>query len=366
MNQSVGAAQCNRYEEEAVYQAIKKSAALAGNPAVKGKTVLLKPNILSAEPPEKAIVTHPVFVACVIRLLKELGAATIYVGDSPGVASAEKAGQASGIRQAAENNGALWADFSKTASYDNPQGRLHKRFELPALLSQIDCVISLPKCKTHAMLYFTGALKNLFGLINGIEKSRFHFRYPDKMDFSRMLIDLNLAVKPSYAFMDAIVSMEGQGPGSGSPYPLGLVFASANLMAVDEIAASIIGYDPAALPMLLAAQEAGMGLLGQSRLLGLEMAAIKPKNYQLIKKEKDIGFIKKLLPPVFFKFFKNLHVKRPFFLKKRCIGCMRCVKICPPKALTQNKPPRVDYSLCIRCYCCHEVCPAGAIRLGHF
>ena len=64
-------------------------------------------------------------------------------------------------------------------------------------------------------MYFTGAIKNQFGMIPGLLKSSLHMKFPARSDFAAMIVDLHQALKPDFAFMDGIISMEGPGPGNG-------------------------------------------------------------------------------------------------------------------------------------------------------
>jgi len=236
-----------------------------------------------------------------------------------------------------------------------------------------DVIISLPKLKTHEMMYFTGAMKNLFGTIPGLNKSRFHFNFPEKEDFASMIVDLNGALKADYAVMDAIVAMEGPGPGSGYPKHLGFIAASPNLLALDVACASIIGYNPQEIPILNAAlgRKIWLERFDQIEYPVEQPDSVKPELFKKVRVLKDTGFIKKMLPDHLYKLVKNLYVPRPFFSKARCIACGKCVEICPPDAILiekkgKKKTASVDYEKCIRCYCCHEVCPVEAIRISRF
>jgi uncharacterized protein (DUF362 family) len=77
--------------------------------------------------------------------------------------------------------------------------------------------VDVAKLKTHAMTGLSGAVKNMFGAIPGLLKPEMHCRFPQKEDFSAMLVDLCEAVRPSVCFVDAIVGMEGNGPSGGTP-----------------------------------------------------------------------------------------------------------------------------------------------------
>ena len=368
---AVAITQCPDYTEKALEESLKKILEQTAFPEVRDKTVLLKPNILSGSAPEKAVTTHPEFLRAVIRFITERGAARILVGDSPGVGSADQAGKKTGIRQVVEQEGASWITFTKADRVQNPLGKKQTQFYPAGILEETDVLISLPKMKTHEMMYYTGAIKNLFGLIPGLNKSRFHLNFPEKEDFAALIVDLFQTVKPHFAIMDGILAMEGPGPGSGYPRPVGLISASDNLLALDWAMASIMGYDPHKIPILKDALERKIWLETPDDIIYplLNPETVVIQDYKRVKILKDTGFVKKALPKGLYRFLKDLYVPRPFFNHKRCIRCGKCVDICPAKALQIDRrrgagKVRIDYHKCIRCYCCHEVCPVDAIRIS--
>ena len=212
---------CASYDPAVLRAAAARAFDLADGPDPSGKTVLLKPNLLSASHPDKAVTTHPEVLRAAIRLFRERGAARILVGESPGWQSASLVAGRTGTRAVVEEEGAEWADFSESAVLEVPEGRVVKRFDVARAALDADILVSLPKLKTHKLLYFTGAAKNLFGIVPGLGKSRYHLRYPERREFGAMITDLVLASKPAFALMDAGVGMEGPGPGNGTPRPLG-------------------------------------------------------------------------------------------------------------------------------------------------
>lgn len=369
---NVSITKCSGYNEKDVFHAVSQAVNLAGGfPDVKNKTVLLKPNLLFAVAPEKAVTTHPAVLDAVIKLIKTMKPKRIIVGDSPGVASMDLVGKKSGIKEVVEKNGVEWVEFNTPNLLENAKGKIQKQFFPAKIVCDSDVIISLPKLKTHEMMYYTGAMKNLFGVIPGLNKSRFHFNFPEKDDFATMIVDLNIALKPSYAIMDAIVAMEGPGPGSGYPKELGLILASSNILALDVTAADIIGYDPMSIPILNIAMESRYWLQSadEIQVCGENIDSVRPDHFKKVKVLKDTGFIKRIFPKFIYNFIKDLYVPRPFFSRRKCIACGKCIKICPADALNligrkDKKYILIDYDKCIRCYCCHEVCPADAIRIG--
>jgi len=358
---------CGSYDRGTILEQLRRLPELTRFPDVRGKRVLLKPNLLSGSAPEKAVTTHPEILRGVILLLKERGAGEIVAGDSPGVGSALAAARKAGLLAVCEETGTEWVDFAETLSAGGEGNRLHRQFQITAEVSRADVIISLPKLKTHGLMYFTGAMKNLFGLIPGLNKSGFHMRYPDRMDFARLLGDLNLTVRADYAVMDGIVAMEGHGPGNGTPRPMNLILGSDDLLALDITASGLIGYDGPALPLHRVMLESPLWIDSPARIVltGDDRDSFSCPDFQRLREIPDyVGMVPPFLRPL----MKNLIVPRPFFNHKKCIRCGKCVDICPPDALSftgegKGKRVAVDYGKCIRCYCCDEVCPVAAIGL---
>lgn len=363
---------CPAYQQDSVKKAIASSAEKAGFPSILGKTILVKPNILNASTPETAVTTHPVFLAAVLRFLQEKGAGRIIVGDSPGFQPGSSAGKTAGLYQVALEMNAEWDEFKQGSLHQAPEGRLVKSFVLADVLKNCDMVVNLPKLKTHRLMNYTGAIKNLFGLIPGLAKSAMHLRYPDKEQFGTMLVDLALSVVPTFTFMDAIIAMEGEGPGNGTPYPLGLVLASASMPLIDWTAASIIGYKPEKIPYLAdAMRRIGKNQERPDYSCGPERVQdVHVENFKLLPYEIAHPSALKALPSFLQKLVVSTTMRRPIFHEKKCIGCSACVKICPGKALVLDKKVSgihkilIDDAACITCFCCHEVCPVNAISAG--
>jgi uncharacterized protein (DUF362 family)/ferredoxin len=325
-----------------------------------GERVLLKPNMLSAKPPEAAVTTHPAVLKAVIRLVQGAGAVAL-VGDSPGFGSLRAVARRSGMLAAIEECGAELVEFSEVQEVIS--GGIFKRFEVAAPYLDADRVINLPKLKTHEMMTLTCGVKNLFGILVGAAKPAWHLQAGfDRELFARVLLELYQIRPPDLTIVDAITAMEGDGPSSGDPRHLGLLLAGVNPVAVDLIAGEIVGIPKKLL--FVERQAKTLGLPGSDREQ-IEISGADPAELHILPfrlpplSDVEFGL------PRFIKDRLRKHLTtRPVQIPDRCLLCGICVKGCPPGVIRiEGKNLRFDYDRCIRCFCCRELCPEAALDL---
>ena len=367
MKNKISIVKCNDYTNDNLKNALRQAVNNSPMPQVKGKSVLLKPNILSDSPSSSCITTNPEFLREVIKLLKEEGAAKIYVGDSPGLAPLGFKPVKCGIYDVIKEENATWVDFVKNQTTHNLNvGKKKIKLPLAKIISEVDLIFSLPKFKTHELMYATGSIKNLFGLVPGLHKSPNHLHFPSRTSFAKLIVEIYKIVKPDYTIMDGIIGMQGPGPANGNPKPLNLIIAGSNLPSVDAAQAIIMGYKPMQIPVLRELQSQKLFNLFESEYPVLDCNNIICKDFEKIQIREKTKFFSSLIIPFLSKGIeekKQKKEKTPVF-NDNCIKCGRCVKICPAKALTMtDHGVKIDSKKCIRCYCCHEVCPANAIDI---
>lgn len=213
----VAVVRCESYSQTEVNAAVNKGLELIGglqNFVKPGEKILLKPNLLTAEYPEKCVTTHPAVFKAVAEALQNAGAQLRY-GDSPGFGSPEGAARKSGIAAAATELGIPMADFHQGQEAVCADALQNKKFIIAKGVLESDGLISLPKLKTHGLTRMTGCIKNQFGCIPGWLKGEYHVKLPDVNSFAQMLVDLNILLKPRLYIMDGIIAMEGNGPRGG-------------------------------------------------------------------------------------------------------------------------------------------------------
>jgi uncharacterized protein (DUF362 family)/NAD-dependent dihydropyrimidine dehydrogenase PreA subunit len=369
---AVSIVRCRTYQPADVQDSVRRAVVLLGGISKyvgEGERVLIKPNMLAARHPDKAVTTHPEVLRAVIRLVKEAGGDPV-VGDSPAGPSTERIlkhlANRTGISAVCEQEGVEFALFLEPVSVAYENGRVAKRFDLTKTLDEVDAVVSLAKLKTHSFTRFTGAVKNLFGLVHGLKKAEYHLRMNDPEAFSEMLVDLAGCVRPRLTIMDAVVGMDGDGPSAGRPRDIGLLLASSDVHALDVAAITMVGGEPDDVWTVRAATERGLlpreGIDGID-VLGEPMESVMMDDFRMPPKLKRLGAAPSFLANI----IAEGMARKPVFDDGRCVSCGRCVEICPAEALElggrERRKVRIARELCIRCYCCHEICPETAITL---
>lgn len=362
MASRVSVVKCNSYQRREVFDAVRKSVDLLGGIGSfirPGSSVLVKPNLLMAKPPESGVVTNPEVVRSVVKLLKEINC-RVYLGDGPSVwkKEAEKLKEVyetTGMRQVAEDEGIELVKFEKR--------RWRGEFPLTTWLDECDYLVSIPKFKTHELTVLTGAIKNLYGLVSGTYKIELHKRYFRIEEFAKILVDIYQEVKPSLTIVDGVVAMEGDGPSSGGTLrDLGLIFAGDDCVAIDSVLAYVMGIQPTDILYIKEAERRNPGSSNISLLdvLGEQLPGITKRPFKL-----PTSSLRKKLPRPFLAIAKNFLRFYPKVIRRNCIVCGRCVSSCPQKVIhIKNNKVCINLRKCISCFCCQEACPVSAIKVN--
>ncbi|MBQ8586594.1 MAG: DUF362 domain-containing protein [Oscillospiraceae bacterium] len=367
----VSVVRCEEYELESCTQALLAAMEPFGGLdwVREGMRIVIKANLVEAMKPEKAGTTHPVLLTALTKLLKEKGAHVV-IGDSPGqlfnATVLNHVYAVCGLGEAEAVGAELNRNFEQKSVFF-PQAKVAKSFTVTDYLENADAIISFCKLKSHGMMTMTAATKNLFGAVPGTMKPEYHFRFHNPMDFADMIIDLNEYFKPRLYLVDAIMGMEGNGPTAGTPRKIGAVLAAENCHKLDLVCAKLIGAEPMAVPTLKAAFDRGLcpqsaeEVEVQGELCPVEGFVLPPQNKSL----QFENFLPGKLGVVFGKIAKKALQASPKLKEPdACIGCLRCARLCPAKAITMvKKKPKIDKKKCIRCFCCQEFCPKGALKV---
>jgi uncharacterized protein (DUF362 family)/Pyruvate/2-oxoacid:ferredoxin oxidoreductase delta subunit len=338
-----------------------------------GKRVVLKPNLLSATAPEQSVVTHPEFFRAALRMVLDQGGTPILC-ESPAFQPLAKVMKKAGYDRIAEEEGCEVADPRATdvLFYDGPCR--FKRFEISSAVFGADIILNLPKFKTHGLTYITGAVKNLFGLIYGLNKSQWHLKARTKEEFSEFLLDYYTALLKGFEkpkvfihLMDAVMGLEGEGPGaSGRPRKIGALLAGQDAVSVDAVATRVAGLRLKEVLTVTLGEKRGLGV-GTPEKVEVRGAGLDAFDVRDYVPSKASGRSPVSHWPLNTKALKNLLVEKPVPHADRCTLCYQCKAICPGGAIGETRGgsgiPAYDYDKCIRCYCCMEICPEAAIGL---
>ncbi|MCL1901182.1 MAG: DUF362 domain-containing protein, partial [Firmicutes bacterium] len=254
---------CKDYNIANVFEAVNTAVLSLGGIekfVCKDQTVFIKANLIAKHAPEEAVTTPPAVIRAIIKLCLEAGAKVI-VGDSPGGLYSK--GFVNGVYKGcgitdmmdefidADLDCSLNQNFDSTLiSYENAV--VGKKIPIIDAALKADVIINAAKLKTHGFTGYTGCVKNLFGLIPGLQKIQMHGNNPDLYKFCNLIVDIEQFIKDKCKLhiMDAVVGMERDGPSAGDPRFIGKIIASANPYAADTVANVIMNNNPYAMPIL--------------------------------------------------------------------------------------------------------------------
>jgi uncharacterized protein (DUF362 family)/Pyruvate/2-oxoacid:ferredoxin oxidoreductase delta subunit len=362
VRKTVSVVRCAAYDPAEIRDALRRVLEpLGGMEAFvrSGQRVLLKPNLLSAKDPKRAITTHPNLVEAVADEVRRCGATPV-VGDSPGgaIRGIKREWANTGMEEMARRAGVELVNFEASGARAVKFGSYTFYVAKPVL--EADVIINLPKLKTHSLTLLTCAVKNMFGVMPGFRKGEQHKLYPKPEEFARMLVHLYKLVTPSLSIVDAALAMEGNGPSSGTPKWLGLLMAGEDAIAVDAAAARLIGFPEGFVDTTRIAAEMG---LGEGRVEELHLAGdaadARAEGFLLPSNR-----VHKLVPRPLVKLVAPFVWVKPVIDPSKCIGCGFCAESCPVKTIHKDGSVyRIVDKHCIKCLCCHELCPESSIEI---
>ena len=332
-----------------------------------GDKVILKVNLLMGKDPEEAVTTHPEIVRGVARLVKSAGGIPI-IADSPGGPfnniNLNRAYKISGFEKIAKEENIELNHNTEGTKVDFSKGKIKKSFTIANYARNADLIINLPKLKTHGLTMYTGAVKNLFGIIPGLLKAEYHLNLQEVEHFSEMLVDLAELISPELTIMDGILGMEGDGPSGGQVKKFNQLLASTSPFAIDLAGSYIMGINPQnKVPTIASSQKRNLiGDIDSLEIIGDQLESYKET--KIPKIEKSSNLIDQKLPGFLSDFLANILRPRPVFNHDKCVGCGDCVESCPAETIDLiDSKAVVDLDDCIRCFCCQELCSYNAVEI---
>ena len=331
---------------------------------VSGKSVMLKPNLLAWRRDNDPQAVHPQFIVETAKVFLDAGASRVAILENPAVQTAPQILRAMGIADELKSLGVASANFTNYRKQPPLDAVFFRNLEIANEFREYDFVADLAKAKTHGMMTLTFCVKNLFGLVNGGDRLAWHLAVGRDYDkFADMLLDLYLVVRPTFNLLDAVTCMEGNGPGAGTPADRHFIAGGTDALALDAVAARILGVDPDTLHIIKRAKARGLFPAPETvdnpdPLPVCEPLALPDRPVMdMAQLHLGVGIPKWMQKPLY-----KLMVVNPVLDPAKCVGCGVCVKMCPPKSLKLvNSKPAFDLPHCIRCFCCQEHCSKGAI-----
>jgi len=256
-----------------------------GRNIVKGKSVLLKPNLVEPAAAQPQINTHPAVVRAAAEVFRRWQAREVLVAEGQGHCRDSRfVLDESGLGQVVAKSGLEFVDLNHDDVFKVPNALGCTRLAelmLPQTLRRADLVVSMPKMKTHHWAGVTLSLKNLFGIMPGV-----YYGWPKNVlhhaGIPQSILDIAAAVRPHLAIVDGIIGMEGDGPIMGSPRTSSVLVMGTNLPAVDATCTRLMGLDPWRIPYLAGAS-GRLGPIAEAHITQRgETVASMAQRYQLL------------------------------------------------------------------------------------
>lgn len=281
-------------DEKQVDDIVRKAIELAGGLTdiiSSGNTVLIKPNLVWASPPETGTTTDPRICKTIANMVRELGAKPIIAESSIVASDTEEVIQVAGYGKLREE-GYQVIDLKKKGiemvKVSIPKGKALKEVSLPKIVLDADVIISVPKMKTHDNAKVTLSLKNMKGVLPDTYKRKLHHVF----GVFQGVADLCTLVKPAFAVVDGIIGMEGLGPADGDPVEMGLIIAGKDPVAVDAVTSAVMGFEPEEWGCIAAAAKSGIGTadLNKIEVIGEPISKVQRRFKRVEEAMEEIPF----------------------------------------------------------------------------
>ena len=237
-----------------------------------GCKVVIKINLCDFRMPESGAVTHPIFLRAVLKYLRShFTELEICVVESDAtVARPDRLVTWLGLEPILQEYQARWLNLSKDKTVKKMiDGYFFREMEVPKVIEDSDCLITMPKMKTSLLTKITCSLKNQYGCIPYPRKIRFHHVLDDA------IADACLAMKPDFCIVDGILGMGGvKGPDLGVPIQSNVVVTGSDAVAVDSVCAEIMNFQPNLIGHIRKAQAAGVGRISRE-IVGEKVSAVR-------------------------------------------------------------------------------------------
>lgn len=338
-----------------------------------GDRVLVKPFLrYGPAMPESRMVSHPEMIRMAIEAATDCGAIAL-LGDA-GMTRTTSGGSAGGrphdawIHDVARQSGAHLVSFGESGARYVRSGVLFpRRYLISRAVLDADKVIGCANLQPHPALTLSGATKNMFNAVVGKCQQQLHDLFPHPEAIARVIVDVCSLVKPTVSFLDLTTVADPEG--NNQVKKVGLILAGSDPIALDAVAARLIGYSPHDIPTVRMGSRSGLGTSDAARIMvsGFDwqespIAPAQERPAPLHARENLYDSATRLVNNAFLR-------RTPFIDSPSCTRCGACRPVCPVDAITVGHEglPRIDPRKCAHCHLCIEACDASAIdlRFGH-
>jgi uncharacterized protein (DUF362 family) len=358
MKEVVSVVSCNSYNQKEIDKAIEKSLKEINFKIKPNSKILIKPNLVSNNLPQQHSVTHYTLIDFLCRYFLK-NKCKVTIGESSAFyikGYTNDAYKSSRIYDVAKKYSIPLVAFEdeKIIPVEKKNLKFLKELYIPKVINEFDLIVDVPKLKTHKLMRFSGAVKNLYGIVPGGYKQILHTKTKNINEMAEVILDLYQNLKPPIlSVIDGVVGLDG-GPSAvvGRPKKVGYILSSMNPFALDVIACQMIGYSPKDLPLITMAEKRRLFKIKDVKQIGKFEKVIFSdlKKGAIVNKKKD-----------------SLLVTKTYAYPKitsKCDLCKVCISACPTKALElKNDKIILNDKKCIHCYSCVASCPEKAIKL---
>jgi len=248
---------------------------------IKGKSVLIKPNLVEPVRYTSGQTTNPALVEAVVLWCKTFGAEDIAIGEGPSYFQPECALEdcfvKTGMTDVAKRQGVRWIlfDDDKFRVFNGYSPATPASFAISEHAFSWDLIINLPVPKTHYLTGVSIAMKNLKGFIKRNDKPSFHYCGKDNIHGS--VTELNKMIRPFLNIVDGTAPVHRNE---------GFILAGKDIVATDTVATSLMGINPETIRTILLGHMAGLGEKDLSRIdvrgeeiKDIQMSFEQPREY---------------------------------------------------------------------------------------
>lgn len=262
--------------KDSLYETVQRGIAAVGDLHLEEQTVLIKPNLVDPVSYSSGKISNPYLVEAIVKYCRKHRARRVIIGEGPSYyRSREKLVDSftkTGMKEVAERAGGEWAIFDDFSfrSFRGISPFTPSHFQVTEFVFKCEKIINVPVMKTHFLTKVTLAMKNLKGCLKREDKPRFH------SNLARAVVELNKIVRPTLNIVDG-TTLKGSSP---------LIVTGKDIVAVDSVASSLMGFNPCQIETVKLGFEAGLGEMSLDRIdiLGDDLKDLK-MNFELPRDE---------------------------------------------------------------------------------